>query len=101
MVSLNTEIMMVLHGITAADRIILGYNKENFRLNMSNIAGYKNLELYVMISGIFGGNDHYLRSNTAAYLTSGTGLFNANMTSKPYWTPENKSNVYPSATFRR
>jgi len=86
-------------GITAADRIILGYNKENFRLNMSNIAGYKNLELYVMISGIFGGNDHYLRSNTAAYMTSGTGLFNANMTSKPYWTTENKSNVYPSATF--
>jgi hypothetical protein len=86
-------------GITAADRIILGTAKENFRLNMSNIAGYKNLELYVMIAGIFGGNDHYLRSNTSAYLTSGTGLFNANMTSKPYWTPENKSNVYPSAIF--
>ncbi len=86
-------------GITAADRIILGYTKENFRSSLSNVAGYKNVELYVMISGIFGGNDHYLKSNTAAYLTSGTGLFNANMTSKPYWTPENKSNVYPSAIF--
>jgi len=86
-------------GITAADRKILGYSKENFRLNMSNIAGYKNFELYVMIAGIFGGNNHYLKSNTAAYMTSGTGLFTANMTSKPYWTPENKSNVYPSAYF--
>ncbi len=86
-------------GITAADRIILGYNKENFRSSLSNIAGYKNFELYVMITGVFGGNNHYLKSNTAAYLTSGTGLFNANMTSKPYWTPENKSNIYPSAIF--
>ncbi len=86
-------------GITAADRIILGYTKENFRSSLSNIAGYKNFELYVMITGVFGGNNHYLKSNTAAYLTSGTGLFNANMTSKPYWTPENKSKVYPSAVF--
>jgi len=86
-------------GITADDRIILGTAVENFRLNMSNIAGYRNLELYVMVIGVFGGNDHYLRSNTAAYLTSGTGLFNANMTSKPYWTPDNRSNIYPSATF--
>ncbi|HOS71289.1 MAG TPA: SusC/RagA family TonB-linked outer membrane protein [Bacteroidales bacterium] len=86
-------------GITANDRIILGYTKENFRSSLSNIAGYRNFELYVMIMGIFGGNNHYLKSNTAAYLTSGTGLFNANMTSKPYWTPENKSNLYPSATF--
>jgi TonB-dependent starch-binding outer membrane protein SusC len=32
-------------------------------------------------------------------MTSGTGRFNDNMTSKPYWTPENKSNEYPSAYF--
>ena len=32
-------------------------------------------------------------------MTSGTGRFNDNMTSKPYWTPENKSTVYPSAYF--
>jgi len=52
-----------------------------------------------MIAGTFGGNGYYLKSNTAAYMTSGTGRFNDNMTSKPYWTPENKSNVYPSAYF--
>jgi TonB-linked SusC/RagA family outer membrane protein len=86
-------------GITSADRKILGYNKENFRLNVSNSVTYKNLEFYAMLTGTFGGNGYYLKSNTAAYMTSGTGRFNDNMTSKPYWTPENKSNVYPSAYF--
>lgn len=86
-------------GITAADRKILGYGKENFRLNMSNSLTYKNFELYAMITGTFGGNGYFMKANTAAYMTSGTGRFNDNMTSKPYWTPENKSNVYPSAYF--
>jgi TonB-linked SusC/RagA family outer membrane protein len=86
-------------GITSADRKILGYGKENFRLNMSNSVTYKSFELYAMITGVFGGNGYFMKSNTAAYMTSGTGRFNDNMTSKPYWTPENKSNVYPSAYF--
>ncbi|WP_295124785.1 TonB-dependent receptor [uncultured Chitinophaga sp.] len=86
-------------GISAADRKILGYAPDNFRLSMSNMFNYKQFDLYVMVSGNFGGNGYYQRSNAAAYLTSGTGRFNDNMTSKPYWTPENKSNVYPSAFF--
>ena len=86
-------------GITADDRQILGYEKENFRLNMSNNVSYRNFELYVLVAGVFGGNDYFLKNNTQAYMTSGTGKFNDNMTYKPYWTPENKSNVYPSATF--
>ncbi|MDP4290022.1 MAG: TonB-dependent receptor [Bacteroidota bacterium] len=85
--------------ITAADRRILGYTVPNFRLNMSNNVSYKNFELYVMLTGTFGGNGYYRRSNTTAYMTSGTGRFNDNMISKPYWTPDNKSNTYPSATF--
>jgi outer membrane receptor protein involved in Fe transport len=88
-----------IKGIAAGDRVILGYGKENFRLSFSNNVSYKNFDLYVMLSGVFGGNDFYKRANTAAYMTSGTGRFNDNMTSKPYWTPENKSNVYPSAYF--
>lgn len=32
-------------------------------------------------------------------MTAGTGRFNDNMTSKPYWTPENQANEYPSAYF--
>ena len=86
-------------GITAADRKILGYTKENFRLNMSNTVSYKDFEFYVLVTGIFGGNNYYLKNNTVAYMTSGTGIFNSNMISKPYWTAENRSNVYPSAYF--
>ncbi|NEW81726.1 MAG: SusC/RagA family TonB-linked outer membrane protein [Mariniphaga sp.] len=86
-------------GITSADRKILGYTMENFKLNMSNTVSYKNFEFYAMVTGTFGGNNYFLKSNTAAYMTSGTGRFNDNMTSKPYWTPENNSNVYPSAYF--
>jgi len=85
--------------IDANDRTILGYNKENFRLNLSNTVRYKNFELYLMVSGIFGGNGYYLKSNTQAYMTSGTGRFNDNTISKPYWTTTNPSNVYPSAYF--
>jgi len=85
--------------IDANDRTILGYSKENFRLNFSNTVRYKNLELYVMVAGIFGGNGYYLKSNTAAYMTSGTGRFNDNTIAKPYWTTTNPSNIYPSAYF--
>ena len=85
-------------GITGTDRKILGYEKENFRLNMSNSISYKNFELYAMITGIFGGNNYFLRSNTSAFL-SGDERFSDNTISKPYWTPENKSNVYPSPYF--
>ena len=88
-----------VEGITADDRVILGYSKENFRLSMSNNLSYKNFEFYMLVSGVFGGNDRFLQDNPQAYLTSGTGLFNANISYKPYWTPENKSNEYPSATF--
>ncbi|MDD4191449.1 MAG: SusC/RagA family TonB-linked outer membrane protein [Mangrovibacterium sp.] len=85
--------------ITSADRTILGYEKENFRLNLSNSVTYKNFELYAMVSGIFGGNGYYMNGNAVAYMTSGTGRFNDNMPYKPYWTADRPSNVYPSAIF--
>ncbi|WP_157279021.1 SusC/RagA family TonB-linked outer membrane protein [Olivibacter sitiensis] len=86
-------------GITAADRTILGNGKENFRLNFSSNLAYKNFGFYMMITGTFGGNNTYLRSNPSAYLVSGTGRFNDNVPDIPYWTPENQSNTYPSAIF--
>src|SRR3546814_19811196 len=52
-----------------------------------------------MVTGVFGGNNRYLRSNPSAYMTSGTGRFNDNLHDIPYWTAENPSNVYPSAIF--
>lgn len=86
-------------GISADDRKILANGKENFRLSINNTFTYKDFDLYVMFAGIFGGNGWYMASNDEAYLTSGTGRFNDNMTSKPYWTAENRSNTYPSAYF--
>jgi TonB-dependent starch-binding outer membrane protein SusC len=86
-------------GITATDRKILGYTKENFRMNIGNNLNYNDFELYVLVTGIFGGNNHYLQSNPRAYMTSGTGIYNSNIPYIPYWTPENRSNVYPSAYF--
>lgn len=85
-------------GISANDRQILGYSKENFKLNMSNTVSYKNLELYVMITGTFGGNNYFLRSNKGAYITK-TGRFDDNGIYIPHWTPVNKSNEYPGIDF--
>lgn len=85
--------------ITSNDRDILGYTTPNFKLNMSNTLTYKNWDLYIMLTGTFGGGGYYLKSNTGAYMTNGSGLFNSNSIYIPWWTPENKSNVYPSATF--
>ncbi len=85
-------------GITSQDRTILGYRQERFRLNMSNTLTFGNFEFYALITGVFGGSDGYMQSNVNAYLTR-TDRFNDNMTSKPYWTPENQSNEYPAPTF--
>lgn len=85
--------------ITSNDREILGYSSPNFKLNMSNTLTYKNISLYVMLTGTFGGNGYYKKSNSAAYMTNGSGLFNSNGIYIPWWTPENRSDKYPSAVF--
>jgi len=85
-------------GISVNDRKILGYTKENFRMSLANTVSYKHFELYAMISGIFGGNGYYMASNTGAYMTR-TNIFNSNSIYVPYWTADNLSNVYPSATY--
>lgn len=85
--------------ITAEDRNILGYATPNFKLNMSNTFTYKNFDLYMMLTGTFGGGGYYLKANREAFMTNGSGLFNSNSIYIPWWTPENKSNKYPSAVF--
>ncbi len=78
--------------ITAEDREILGFSKENFRFGLSNTVSYKDFSLYVMISGITGGNGFYQRANP--YATSFTNRFDTNELDHPWWTPENRSNEY-------
>lgn len=86
--------------ITTEDRHIIGDTSPNFKLNMSNSVSYKNWDLYVMITGTFGGSDYFLGSNRAAFLTSGgSDQFGANSLYVPYWTEENRSNKYPSPTY--
>ena len=86
-------------GISAdGDRTILGHRQENFRLNLGNTVRYKGFELYVLITGILGGNNMYMQTNQNAYVMR-TNRFNDNMNMKPYWTEENSSNKYPSINF--
>jgi TonB-linked SusC/RagA family outer membrane protein len=87
-------------GITPEDRTILGYNKENFIASLGNSVRYKDLELYVMIVGKFGGNGYFLKSNNYAFLPTGTSWTEPyEMYTRPNWTPENRNNIYPIATF--
>lgn len=86
--------------ITVDDRQIVGNTAPNFKLNLSNTLSYKNLELYFMLTGVFGGKGYYQASNKTAYIIGGGGdFFGVNSLYVPYWTPENKSNKYPSATY--
>ncbi|MDR1454308.1 MAG: TonB-dependent receptor [Tannerella sp.] len=85
--------------IDDGDREILGYDKPNFKLNMSNTLTWKNWELYAMLGGTFGGGGYYQKSNVSAYMVSNGGNFVSNTISIPYWTPENRSNTYPSGAF--
>ncbi|MFT3738802.1 MAG: TonB-dependent receptor [Breznakibacter sp.] len=84
--------------ITADDRTILGYNKENFRMSFANTISYKNFDLYFMFSGIFGGNNYYKASNYYAYGTM-TDVYTDNNFNHGWWTAENRSNKYPAPNF--
>ena len=85
--------------IDASDRKILGYSNPNFRLNFNTTLSYKNIDLYMLWTGTFGGNDRYLKSNKSAYQINGWGYVTGNVINIPYWTESNPTNVYPSAVF--
>lgn len=86
--------------ITTEDRKILGTQDANFKLSFGNTLSYKNFTFYALISGIFGGNGYYQKSNTPAYTTNTTtGRAYDNTTYKPYWTEERASNKYPRAPY--
>ncbi len=80
--------------LTADDRTILGYNKENFRMSLANTLKYKQIELYFLLNGVFSGNDYGMANNVSYYLT-GASMFYRNGPDHEWWTAENKSNEYP------
>ena len=80
--------------ITPDDRCILGYTKDNFRMSFANVIRYGNLELYALLTGIFGGNDYYNSINLYAYRTASDVVWDNNFDHE-WWTEENKSDEYP------
>ncbi|MCQ2146589.1 MAG: SusC/RagA family TonB-linked outer membrane protein [Bacteroidales bacterium] len=84
---------------SADDRQFLGNSNENFRLSMSNTFRYKNLQLYIMFNGVFGGNGYALANNTFAYQTYNVQN-RVNCLDIPFWTKDNPSSEYPAANYK-
>jgi hypothetical protein len=85
---------ITVSGTELDDRTILGYNKENFRMNMSQTLRYRNWELYAMFTGVFGGGDWGKAVNAGPFTTASyqNGSW-ANNFSHEWWTAENRSNT--------
>lgn len=84
--------------ITPNDRQILGYNKEAFRLSMSNTVNYKEWSLYMMLNGVFSGGGYGLAENNLAYLSYESMQF-TNSLDHPFWTKDNPTNKYPHSAY--
>lgn len=83
--------------ITPNDRKVLGYNKEAFRMSLNTTLSWKNWSLYMMFNGVFSAGKYGKALNNSAYLSYTEGMMYLNTVKHPYWTPENKSKVYPKA----
>lgn len=81
--------------ITPADRTILGFNKEAFRMSLSTNLSYKGWNLYVLFNGVFSGGRYGKATNNNAYMSYTEGMMYLNTIDHPFWTPENKSEIYP------
>ena len=86
-------------GITAAgDRKILGFDRANFTMSLSNTFRYKNFSLYALLTGTFGGNDFYLGQNPRAISYQNRFDFN-DVDNGPFFTLENPSTTNLRPTF--
>ena len=81
--------------ISPDDRTVLGFRKENFRMNMSHTFTYGSWELYALFTGIFSGGGFGMDINNEAYLNC-AGMVDVD---EVWWTPANRSNVYPRINF--
>ena len=78
-------------GITAdGDRKILGTNRANFSMSLSNTFRYKNFSLYTLLSGTFGGNGFYQGQNPRAISYQNRFDFN-DVENGPFFTLDNPS----------
>lgn len=80
------------------DRMILGYEKEAFRLSMTNTLTWKDFTLFFIFNGTFSSKMYGRSANNLAYL-SYENMQYTNMFNHPYWTAENKSDTYPAPAY--
>ncbi len=84
------------------DRTVVGYEKPNFTMNLSNTLNYKNFQLYFALHWLSGGgnNNYGLANNMYAYLPSTFGGGgSSNWLDKPYWMPNRPSNEIPRPNY--
>lgn len=84
--------------ITPEDRVILGYMKPAFMLNMGNNLTWKNWSLYVMFTGTFSGGKYGVARNNNAFV-SYENMAYLNAEDHPFWTEDNRDmkHVGPTA----
>jgi TonB-dependent starch-binding outer membrane protein SusC len=88
--------------IDAKDRTIVGYDKPNFTMTLSNTLAYKGVELYFLFNYIAGGgkDNWYIGNNIYAYFPNALyGGGAASWLNKAYWTPTNPSNTVTSTNY--
>ncbi|MEO5685646.1 MAG: SusC/RagA family TonB-linked outer membrane protein [Chitinophagaceae bacterium] len=88
--------------IDAKDRTIVGYDRPNFTMTLSNTFAYKGLELYFLLNYIAGGgkDNWYVGNNVYAYFPNAlAGGTVANWLNKPYWSPTNPSNTVTGVNY--
>ena len=91
----NNDGVITVSNTDSDDRTIIGYNKENFRMNMSHTLRYGNWDLYMLFTGVFGGGGYGVQINRGAYNVASSDVqYQYNSWDVPWWTPENKSNTH-------
>lgn len=75
--------------ITPDDRVILGYNKPSFMLNLGNTLNWKNFSLYFLFAGTFSGGKYGKAINNNAFV-SYENMAWLNNEDHPFWTEANR-----------
>ena len=83
--------------ITPADRKILGYAPEAFRMSLNTNLRYKNWNLYMMFNGVFSSKNYGKAQNNNAILSYTEGMMYLNTVYHPFYTAEKPETLYPKA----
>ena len=83
--------------ITPNDRVILGFNRPSFQLNMGNTITWKNFSLYFLFAGTFSGGKYGVAANNNAFV-SYENMAYLNAENHPFWTEQNRDMKHVGAT---